>query len=106
MTESSGKSVGIKETAQETVSAAKIDYKQQKEIQAKERKRKKQLKRTMERIDAIDKRMQELDEMLTCEDIYTNVSRLMEINTEKETLEEEQLELLELWEELENAGDI
>lgn len=106
VTESSGKSVGIKETAQETVSAAKIDYKQQKEIQAKERKRKKQLKRTMERIDAIDKRMQELDEMLTCEDIYTNVSRLMEINTEKETLEEEQLELLELWEELENAGDI
>ena len=89
----------------ETVSAAKMDYKQQKELQAKERKRKNQLKKTMERIDAIDTRLKELDELLVQEDVYTNVSRLMEINKEKEALDEEQLTLMELWEELEGDDD-
>ena len=89
----------------ETVSAAKMDYKQQKELQAKERKRKNQLKKTMERIDAIDARLKELDELLVQEDVYTNVSRLMEINKEKEALDEEQLTLMELWEELEGDDD-
>lgn len=89
----------------ETVSTAKMDYKQQKELQAKERKRKNQLKKTMERIDAIDARLKELDELLVQEDVYTNVSRLMEINKEKEALDEEQLTLMELWEELEGDDD-
>ena len=87
------------------VAAAKMDYKQQKELQAKERKRKNQLKKTMERIDAIDARLKELDELLVQEDVYTNVSRLMEINKEKEALDEEQLTLMELWEELEGDDD-
>ena len=104
VTESSGVSVAVSDKAQETISTSKIDYRQQKELQAKERKRKNQLKKTMERIDAIEKRLQELDELLTQEDVYTNVSRLMEINTEKEQLDEEQLELMTLWEELEDAG--
>ena len=82
-----------------------MDYKQQKELQAKERKRKNQLKKTMERIDAIDARLKELDELLVQEEVYTNVSRLMEINKEKEALDEEQLMLMELWEELEADGD-
>ena len=89
----------------ETVSTAKMDYKQQQELQAKERKRKNQLKKTMERIDAIDARLKELDELLVQEDVYTNVSRLMEINKEKEALDEEQLTLMELWEELEGDDD-
>ena len=82
-----------------------MHYKQQKELQAKERKRKNQLKKTMERIDAIDARLKELDELLVQEDVYTNVSRLMEINKEKEALDEEQLTLMELWEELEGDDD-
>lgn len=104
-TESSGESVASETVTTETVSAAKMDYKQQKELQAKERKRKNQLKKTMERIDAIDARLKELDELLVQEDVYTNVSRLMEINKEKEALDEEQLTLMELWEELEGNDD-
>lgn len=104
-TESSGESVASETVTTETVSAAKMDYKQQKELQAKERKRKNQLKKTMERIDAIDARLKELDELLVQEDVYTNVSRLMEINKEKEALDEEQLTLMELWEELEGGDD-
>ena len=103
-TESSGESVAAGTAAAETVSAGKMDYKQQKELQAKERKRKNQLKKTMERIDAIDARLKELDELLVQEEVYTNVSRLMEINKEK-ALDEEQLTLMELWEELEADGD-
>lgn len=57
----------------------------------------------MARLEAIEERVAELDELLTQEDVYTNVSRLMEINTEKEALDEEQLELMELWEELESS---
>lgn len=104
-TESSGESVASETVTTETVSTAKMDYKQQKELQAKERKRKNQLKKTMERIDAIDARLKELDELLVQEDVYTNVSRLMEINKEKEALDEEQLTLMELWEELEGDDD-
>ena len=104
-TESSGESVAAGTAAAETVSAGKMDYKQQKELQAKERKRKNQLKKTMERIDVIDARLKELDELLVQEEVYTNVSRLMEINKEKEALDEEQLTLMELWEELEADGD-
>ena len=103
-TESSGESVAARVLlTAETVSAGKMDYKQQKELQAKERKRKNQLKKTMERIDAIDARLKELDELLVQEEVYTNVSRLMEINKEKEALDEEQLTLMELWEELEGG---
>ena len=53
----------------------------------------------------IDARLKELDELLVQEDVYTNVSRLMEINKEKEALDEEQLTLMELWEELEGDDD-
>ncbi len=102
-TESSGVSVARTADVSETVSTAKMDYKQQKELQARKRKRENLLAKTMARLEAIEKRFNELDELLTLEEVYTNVSRLMEINKEKEALDEEQLELMELWEELEDA---
>ncbi len=100
---SSGNSI-IEESV-ETVTgdtASKQDYKKHKEEQARKRKRENQLAKTMKRIDEVETRLSELDELLTLEEVYTNVGKLMEINKEKETLEEEQLELMELWEELES----
>ena len=44
--------------------------------------------------------MSELDELLNQEEIATDVNRLMEINQEHETLDEELLELMEEWEAL------
>jgi ATP-binding cassette subfamily F protein 3 len=78
----------------------KEDYLRQKEEQAKERKRQNQLKRIESRISEIENRIGELEELLTQEEVATDVQRLMDINTEHEALDEELLELMEAWEEL------
>ena len=78
--------------------AGKDDYMRQKEEQAKERKRQNQIKRLEDRIQEIETRLAELDELLGREDIATDVARLMEINNEHETLDEELLQCMEDWE--------
>lgn len=85
-----------------SVSSAKTDYQQQKQQKALERKRKNDLAKTEKRIEEVENRIAELDDLLTQEDIYTNVSKLMEINKEKEALDDELMELMILWEELES----
>ena len=78
--------------------SGKDDYMRQKEEQAKERKRQNQIKRLEDRIQEIETRLAELDELLGREDIATDVARLMEINNEHETLDEELLQCMEDWE--------
>ena len=78
--------------------AGKDDYMRQKEEQVKERKRQNQIKRLEDRIQEIETRLAELDELLGREDIATDVARLMEINNEHETLDEELLQCMEDWE--------
>lgn len=85
------------------VSSGKLDYQQQKQQKAQERKRLNDIAKTEQRIEAVEQRIAELDTLLSLEEVYTNVSRLMEINKEKEALDEELLELMTRWEELENA---
>lgn len=80
--------------------AGKDDYLRQKEEQAKERKRQNQIKRIETRISEIENRINALDELLTREDVATDVKRLMEINEEHEQLDGELLELMEEWETL------
>ena len=81
-------------------SDTKQDWKQQKEEQAKIRKRQNDLKRTEEEIQKLELRNEEIDELLTNEDIYTNSSELIKLTTEKKTLESRLEELMVLWEEL------
>lgn len=81
-------------------SDTKQDWKQQKEEQAKIRKRQNDLKRTEEEIQKLELRNEEIDELLTNEDIYTNSSELIKLTTEKKTLEARLEELMVLWEEL------
>ena len=82
-------------------STSKLDWKQKKEEQAKERKRQNELKRIENRIAQLETKNQAFDELLSREDIYTNVPKIIEINKEKESIEEELLELYEQWESLE-----
>ncbi len=42
----------------------------------------------------------EIDELLSQEEIYTDVARLVELNNEKESLQKKLEELYETWEEL------
>ena len=86
--------------AQPETAAGALDWKQQKEEQARKRKTLNDIKKTEAAIEEREIRSAEIDELLTHEDIFTNVSRLMELNSEKEKLQEELMELMEKWEEL------
>lgn len=80
--------------------AGKMDWKTQKEEQARLRKRQNELKKTEDKIHELETRDGEIDELLSQEEIYTDVSRLMELNKEKESIQEELEVLYEKWEEL------
>ncbi len=81
-------------------SESKSDWKQKKEEQARERKRQNDLKKTEDRISVLEAQNEELDALLSQEEVFTNVARLMEINGQKSAIEEELIELYELWENL------
>ena len=81
-------------------SETKLDWKAQKEAQAKERKRQNELKKTEERITALEERDGEIDELMTHEDIYSNSVKCQELSKEKASIAEELETLYERWEEL------
>jgi ATP-binding cassette subfamily F protein 3 len=81
-------------------SESKLSWQQQKEVQARARKRKNDLKKTEDEIHQLETRNEEIDQLLTKEEIYTNVQKLLELNNEKKAIEDRLLELMELWETL------
>ena len=78
----------------------KMDWKAQKEEQARLRKRQNELKKVEDKIHELETRDGEIDELLSQQDVYTDVSRLMELNKEKESIQKELEVLYEKWEEL------
>ena len=80
--------------------SSRDDWARQKEAQARERKRQNELKKTEDRITALEERSNEIDELMTHEEIFTDVSRCIELTKEKAALTEELEILYELWEEL------
>ena len=88
------------QTVKEEASAAKLDWKEQKEAQARERKRQNELKKTEERINFLEERDQELDHLMTLEEVFTNSVRCQELATEKAGIAEELEGLYQKWEEL------
>lgn len=81
-------------------SAQKLDWKQQKEQQAAQRKKENDLKKCEDRIAQLEAKAQELDEEMSRPEIATNVARLQEIAREKNAIEEELNPLYEKWEAL------
>lgn len=81
-------------------SDVKRDWKQQKEEQARERKRQNDLKKTEEQIQTLETRDGELDEMLAQPEVYSDAARCMELNKEKYEISQKLEELYELWETL------
>lgn len=78
----------------------KTDWKQQKEEQAKLRKRQSELKKTEDEIHSLELKNDEIDGLLTKEDVFTDVAKLIKLNSEKKELELRLEQLLEVWEEL------
>lgn len=81
-------------------SDVKRDWKQQKEEQARERKRQNDLKKTEEQIQALETRDSELDKLLAQPEVYSDAARCMELNNEKYEISQKLEKLYELWETL------
>lgn len=93
-------SPSAEEDTSEETSDIKLDWKAQKEEQARLRKRQNDLKKTEDEIHKLETRDGEIDEMLGKEEIFTDVPKLIELNKEKEAIAGKLEELYELWEEL------
>lgn len=88
------------EAVVEQVSESKLSWQQQKEEQARQRKRENELKKTEQRIEELESRDREIDETLVLPDVCTNVAKCTELSREKEAIAKELEELYEKWEEL------
>ena len=89
-----------KDSVAANVSDSKLDWKEQKEAQARERKRKNELKKTEERITTLEERDAKIDEMMLQEDIFTSSIKCQELANDKAAIAEELEELYIKWEEL------
>ena len=85
---------------QEEPTASKLDWKEQKEAQARERKRQNELKKTEDRITKLEERDAAIDTLMTQEEVFTNSVRCQELAAEKAQIAEELETLYEKWEEL------
>lgn len=95
----------LKETGEEPVAdvdttVGKMDWQQQKEEKARQRKLENDIKKCEDSIHKLETRNDEIDALLAKEEIYTNVSKLMELNKEKKEIEEQLEQLMESWEAL------
>ena len=97
---SSTQSKNFEPTNSAVTSDSKASWQEQKEQQARERKRKNELKKTEERIASLEERNQEIDEQMTLEEIYTNSVRCQELAIEKDQNNSELELLYEKWGEL------
>ena len=82
------------------VSDNKLSWQQQKEQQAKERKRENELKKTEKRIEELEARDQEIDETMILPEVLTDVEECTRLSKEKAAIAEKLEELYEKWEEL------
>lgn len=88
------------DTAAENTSGSKLSWQEQKEQQAKERKRRNDLKKTEEEISRLEERNTQIDRELTLEEVYSNSVRCQELAAERAANETRLEELYEMWETL------
>ena len=82
------------------VSEGRLDWKQQKEEQARQRKRENDLKKTEAEIFELENRDNEINELLTKEEVYTDVAECLKLHKEQEALKARLEILYEQWEAL------
>ncbi|MBS6397579.1 MAG: ABC-F family ATP-binding cassette domain-containing protein [Clostridiales bacterium] len=91
-------SVSSQITVESGESEAKLDWKQQKELQAQLRKKQNDLKKVETRIEELENRDKEIDDLLTREEIFTNVAEVTKLSKEKDAIQNELEGLYEEWE--------
>ena len=82
------------------MSENKLTWQQQKEEQAKLRKREAELKRVEARIEELENRDREIDAAMALPEVGTDVAKCTELSREKAAVMEELENLYEKWEEL------
>lgn len=89
------------ETAIEKVpSESKLDWRQKKELQAKQRKKENDLKKCEEKIANLEQQLTQIDEEMSKPSVATDVARLQELSKEQEAINGQLSGLYELWETL------
>ncbi len=88
------------EPKQAESSTSKEDWARRKEEQARERKRMNELKKTEDRIAALEERSNEIDALLSKEDIFTDLAKCTELSNEKASVLKELDILYDRWETL------
>ena len=83
-----------------SASATKLDWKQQKEEQARLRKRENDLKKTEAEIEKLETRDGEIDEEMAQPEVAVNVAECVRLSKEKAAIAEKLEELYAKWEEL------
>lgn len=87
-------------SASNTVSESKLDWKAQKEMQAAARKRENVIAKLEALIEKLETRDKEIDELMASPEICNVSAKLMELQTEKDSIAEQLMEALSKWEEL------
>ena len=79
---------------------SRLSWQEQKEAQARKRKRQSDLQKTEKRIAQLEEQSSAIDRLLAQEEVYTNSVRCQELAAEKKEISEELEVLYEKWEEL------
>lgn len=90
----------VKEETIQKESENKLSWQQQKEEQARERKRQNDLAKTEKEISKLEDRDREIDELMSQPEIGTNVAECTKLSKEKAEIMEKLEKLYEMWEEL------
>ena len=85
-------------------SGSRLSWQEQKELQARERKRQNDLQKTESAIMELEARCEEIDHLMTLEENFTNSVLCQELATEHASLQEQLEALYVRWEELEEAS--
>ena len=83
-----------------TESEGKLDWKAQKEMQAAARKRENEIAKLEALIEKLETRDKEIDELMASPEICNVSAKLMELQTEKDSIADQLMEAMERWEEL------
>lgn len=86
------------DVSEPTVSETKLDWKAQKEAQAKKRKRQNDLNKIENKIASLESRDAEIDSLLSDPSVYSNSVKCQELSLEKASISKELESLYEEWE--------
>ena len=95
---SSTSSVSSPDSDAAAAPGSKLSWQEQKERQAKERKRKNDLKKTEDEISRLEDRNAQIDHEMTLEEVYSNSVKCQELAEEHAANEKRLEELYEMWE--------